>query len=156
MRETTVVALMIAGVFVLLIAGAIASASLPAESGWRLPFRLLCHGIEQRCLTVGEGRMAVCSRCFGIYAGAVAGIGLWLLIRKRVPVAFVMLLAAPLLVDGATQALGLRESTNVLRLATGVPAGAALLFLALQWLETPRLSITSASADESGQKGVKP
>ena len=156
MRQTTVVALMLAGVFVLLTAGAVASASLPAESLGRMPFRFLCHGIEERCLTIGEGRMAVCSRCFGIYAGALAGIALWLVTRRAVPVALLVVMAIPLLIDGGTQAVGLRESTNLLRLATGVPAGASLLFLALQWLETPRLSITSASVRESGQKGVKP
>jgi len=82
--------------------------------------------------------MPICARCFGIYLGMSLGIliflafGLWL--RKASPV-WIALASAPLIIDGGTQLLALRESTNQLRLATGLLAGAAFILWALIHIE---------------------
>jgi len=103
-----------------------------------LPFRLLCHGLARRSLRLWDTPMPICARCFGIYLGMSLGIliflafGLWL--RKASPV-WIALASAPLIIDGGTQLLALRESTNQLRLATGLLAGAAFILWALIHIE---------------------
>ena len=99
-----------------------------ASMRWRLLFRLLCHGIPERCLELFGVPMPVCARCTGIYAGLLAGIALfWAipLLRERVMRSVAFIAAMPLVLDGLTQLAGLRESTNPLRIATGLIAGLA-------------------------------
>ena len=73
-------------------------------------------------------KMPVCSRDFGIYLGAFIGIIIFVLIGKRLgvvslPVYLVFL--APLVIDGFSQLLLNYESTNTIRIITGLIAGAA-------------------------------
>jgi len=102
--------------------------SLGASIQWRLLFRLMCHGMPSRSLELFGVPMPLCARCVGIYAGMLAGILIfWAvpLLRERVMRAFAIAAVLPLAIDGLTQLSGLRESTNPLRLATGVIAGLA-------------------------------
>jgi uncharacterized membrane protein len=97
-----------------------------ASMSWRVVFRVMCHGIPSRCLTIWNVPMPICARCTAIYAGLFAGLLLFLMIRKGSERWFrwvAIVAATPLLIDGVTQATGLRESTNPLRLATGLLAG---------------------------------
>jgi uncharacterized membrane protein len=97
-----------------------------ASMSWRIVFRVMCHGIPSRCLTIWNVPMPICARCTAIYAGLFAGLLLFLMIRKGSERWFrwaAIVAATPLLIDGVTQATGLRESTNPLRLATGLLAG---------------------------------
>jgi len=92
----------------------------------RVFFALLCHGIPSRCLTLWGIPMPICARCTAIYAGLFAGLTLFLLVRKGSERLFrwsAIAAAMPILIDGVTQAAGFRESTNGLRLATGLLAG---------------------------------
>jgi uncharacterized membrane protein len=99
-----------------------------ASMKWRLLFRTLCHGKPERCLELFQVPMPICARCTAIYAGVLGGLALFRLMPRlrektmRV-VAFASLV--PLALDGLTQLTGLRESTNELRIATGVIAGLA-------------------------------
>lgn len=99
-----------------------------ASEGWRTLFRIMCHGLPSRSLELFGTTMPLCARCVGIYAGLLMGIlAFWVmpLLRERVmrPVAFIAV--TPLAIDGLTQLAGLRESTNELRIATGITAGVA-------------------------------
>lgn len=99
-----------------------------ASAGWAIPFRAICHGLPERSLALFGTTMPVCARCIGVYAGVLAGLMLFPLmskLRERVMriVAFAALM--PLAIDGLTQLTGLRESTNPLRIATGLIAGLA-------------------------------
>jgi uncharacterized membrane protein len=99
-----------------------------ASMKWRLLFRTLCHGKPERCLYLFQVAMPICARCTGIYAGVLGGLMLfplmpWLREKTMRVVAFAAL--APLGLDGLTQLFGLRESTNPLRVATGVITGLA-------------------------------
>lgn len=127
---------MLAALFWALVLLSIFAAPLPHDSSWRGPFRLLCHNIPSRAFVIGGGAMPICSRCIGLYAGALAGIAAAIATRGRlrIPPAAVMVAALPLIVDGATQALGFRESTNLLRFATGSVAGAFALMAVLHWI----------------------
>jgi uncharacterized membrane protein len=130
-RDTRIVAASVASVaaFILgastLCAWAVAHGASPR---WRLLFRILCHGIERRCLTMFGVPMPICARCTAIYIGLIAGIAGFMLlplIEERVMRVMLYIAAVPMLIDGVTQATGLRESTNLLRLITGFVAAFA-------------------------------
>lgn len=96
---------------------------------------LACHGIPERCLSVRGRRMRICARCTGIYLGylALAGFAWQFWQGGALPRPLPMLaLHLPLLADGLTQAAGWRQSSNALRLLTGVLAGVGQVGL-LAW-----------------------
>jgi len=96
-----------------------------ASTMWRLPFRVLCHGIPHRCLFLFGTRMPICARCTAIYIGLIAGIAAFLLapwLHERLLRAAMWIALLPMAADGLTQLVRLRESTNTLRIATGFPA----------------------------------
>jgi len=73
-------------------------------------------------------KMPACSRDFGIYLGAFIGIILFVLIGKKFGVVSLPVYLAflvPLVIDGVSQLLFNYESTNAIRVATGLLAGAA-------------------------------
>jgi len=103
----------------------------------------LCHQLPERSFTAGGVQLPVCARDTGIYLGfAVAFLVITLLERRRrasePPAAWVLALAglmvAAMGVDGLTSYLGLRETTNDLRLATGLAAGFGLAVIVIPML----------------------
>jgi uncharacterized membrane protein len=101
---------------------------------WRLLFRFMCHGIPERCLMLFGVPMPICARCAAIYAGMFAGLIVAALVfashtmawmDERSVRSFAFLAMVPMAIDGVTQLTGLRESTNPLRIATGLIAGFA-------------------------------
>ena len=141
-RDTRITALCLAAL-ALIILGASIGATVAIAHGaspmLRLPFKLMCHGIPHRCLTLFGPPMPICARCVGIYAGFLAGLALFPVFRRVRERAMQFVLAAaaiPMFLDGITQAIGLRESTNPLRLATGLTVGAAFGLWALVAIET--------------------
>ena len=135
-REARLLAVVLAVGSALVLAAAAAPSVVDgatAERLVRLPFRLLCHGIASRCLAIGGEPMSLCARCSGIFAGLISGslLSLALAGRFRMPGIIATILLLPIVLDGTSQALGLRESWNTLRLATGFVAGAASIGWAL-------------------------
>ncbi|MFH1285387.1 MAG: DUF2085 domain-containing protein [Candidatus Micrarchaeota archaeon] len=77
--------------------------------------------------------VAVCSRDVAIYLGMLLGLLIYPFARKledeNVPsLALFALVLIPMGIDGTTQLIGMRESTNLLRAFTGVIVGVALPF----------------------------
>lgn len=94
----------------------------------RLLFRLMCHGRIERSLELFGVPMPICARCAGIYLGLMAGLAAFWLVQFVSEKAFriaAFVAVTPLAIDGLTQLSGLRESTNELRIATGLIAGLA-------------------------------
>jgi uncharacterized membrane protein len=92
-------------------------------------FSGFCHQLPERSLFLFGGRMAVCARCAGIYAGMVLGSAAFpaLNVGKRPPRGLFLLAASmPMVVDGLGQFLGLWGGFSLLRLATGLVFGFAL------------------------------
>ena len=109
-----------------------------ASPAWKLPFKLLCHGIPHRCLTIWNTPMPICARCTAIYIGLFSGlvvfpIAPWM--RERVARWTLMIALTPMAIDGITQAMLLRESTNPLRIVTGSIAGLAFGYWVLCAIE---------------------
>ena len=143
-RDTKIVLAFIAAIPTVIL-GAAALCTFAVSQGaslqWRMLFRLMCHGKVERCLELFAAPMPICARCVGIYGGMLLGIvAFWAvpLLRERVMriVAFICL--APLALDGLTQLTGLRESTNELRIATGLVAGMAFGLWILSAVERRR------------------
>lgn len=114
-----------------------------AASGWRNVFHILCHGIPERCLTLFGVPMPICARCTALYAGLIAGLVTFLLLpwlQERPLRIFLYLMTLPIAADGISQAMRLRQSTNSLRVATGLAAGFAFgmwVLSAIQHHEQP-------------------
>lgn len=133
-KETLIIGALIgtlAALVLLLAVGCTYAVAHGASAWWRVPFRVLCHGIPHRCLFLFGTRMPICARCTAIYIGLIAGAVAFLIapwIHERFLRVMVWLALLPMAVDGFTQLARLRESTNTLRIATGFPAA---FFLAM-------------------------
>lgn len=66
--------------------------------------------------------MPLCARCTAILAG-YATLPLFLFFFSTVPLYIGVILQIPMLIDGITQSLKWRESTNILRVSTGLLSG---------------------------------
>ncbi len=110
----------------------LASIGSPLAGFVYLMFKPLCHQLPQRSFFLFGHKLAVCARCTGVYLGLfVGGVFAALLLsfgamQKPLGMGVFLVALAPAFVDGTTQLVGLRQSTNVLRLATGFLAGAAV------------------------------
>lgn len=111
-----------------------------APAGWRIPFRIFCHGIPDRCLLLWGVPMPICARCTAIYIGLFVGLIVFAAMPwMREEVLRIVMYAAvlPLAVDGITQLIHLRESTNALRFGTGLMAGLTFGMWVLSAIEKP-------------------
>lgn len=87
---------------------------------------LLCHQKPERSLFLNGNQMPFCTRCTAIWIGLAVGLGFMLIYTVELQTKFLIAIAislAPMGVDGIGQLFGFWESTNVLRVLTGVPAG---------------------------------
>ncbi len=84
-----------------------------------------CHQHASRSFFVNGNQMPVCARCTGIFVSI--GIFAFLLVFFRIKMPFWMIIALilPLALDGGIQLITAYESTNILRLITGILAGLA-------------------------------
>jgi uncharacterized membrane protein len=91
---------------------------------------LVCHQSTECILWIGGRYLPLCARCTGVYLGFYIGYLLLPMRRKEAygpPNLWITLfMVAPMIVDAATQFIGLRTSTNELRLVTGLLFGTAL------------------------------
>ncbi len=150
-RDTKIVAAVLAAIPVAILGAAtICTAAIAngASMQWRLLFRILCHGIPSRCLQLLGVPMPLCARCTGIYLGLLAGlVALFALpwIEERMLRVTMYCAALPMAIDGITQAIGLRESWNGLRMATGFIAAAAFAMWVLRAVQKPESPILTIS-----------
>ena len=134
----------------ILAASAVCSWAIAAGASmqWRLLFRMICHGRVERSLELFGVPMPICARCTAIYAGLMIGlVGFWLFrhVREKVMRVVAFVAVTPLAIDGLTQLAGLRESTNTLRIATGLIAGIAFGMWILSAVERRDDAVFTAS-----------
>lgn len=112
-----------------------------------------CHQIPDRCLFVLGYQMAVCSRCFAIYAAFLAGGLLFYFIRNRLKplhFAYFILACVPMGIDGTAQLFGIpfprgigpgfelvwtTLSTNEFRVVTGAIFGLGSALFVLPYIQ---------------------
>lgn len=94
-------------------------------------------------------KMAFCERDLALYGSLFLGGVLFAFLRRRLralPWKVYLLLLLPLALDGGTQLVGLRESTWLLRVVTGVISG-----LATVWALYPRLEAALQQTSSQAQ-----
>jgi uncharacterized membrane protein len=86
----------------------------------------LCHQQASRSLFLNGNEMPFCARCTAIWLGLAVGLGGMVFFTIELNERFFIILILSLLpigVDGVGQLFRLWESTNILRILTGLPAG---------------------------------
>lgn len=98
---------------------------MKAGSWLRLGYAPACHQLRDRCLDLGFGPLAVCARCFGLYAGGFLGLlaGASLGIRVRPSFRWLLAACAPTLLDFVAAQLGLPSLSNWPRFLLALPPG---------------------------------
>ena len=113
-------------------------------------FSKLCHQLPERSYFIDGHKLAVCSRCTGIYAGFALTLLAYPLIRSlrntaMPPRSVLILSAVPLAIDFGLTFLGVWQNTHTSRLLTGALVGSVAVFyvmpgiieLSLRSLKTP-------------------
>ena len=93
-------------------------------------FGFICHQIPGRSFHILEHQFAVCSRCFGVYFGLLAGLAAFPLIRgvdEIEPLPRIWLFASmiPIAVDWSLGVFGIWENNHASRFITGLILGFA-------------------------------
>ena len=93
-------------------------------------FSFLCHQMPDRSFHVLEHQFAVCSRCFGVYFGLLAGLAAYPLIRRPddiEPLPRIWLFASmiPIAIDWSLGVFGIWENNHASRFVTGLILGFA-------------------------------
>jgi uncharacterized membrane protein len=86
----------------------------------------LCHQKAERSFFVNGNQMPFCSRCTAIWLGLAFGLGFMVFYRVKLNERFVVAILlglVPIGIDGIGQLLGFWESTNVIRVITGLLIG---------------------------------
>ena len=96
--------------------------------------RLICHQRPERSFFLWGVKLPVCARCTGIYAGA-AGAALAGVRRMARPGLVVVLAAMPAVLSVVYEWAAADTPSNLLRAATGVIAGLAVMAVLLQELQ---------------------
>ncbi len=139
-------------------------------------YHVTCHQLPDRSLFVFGYEMAVCSRCFAIYAGFLAGGLAFYFLRNRLKpfhIFYYILLCVPMAIDGTAQLFGIpiprgigpgfeliwtTLSNNELRVITGAIFGLGSALFVLPYVQhiiesgdEPKKEATNADAEKQGQ-----
>ena len=93
-------------------------------------FSFICHQMPERSLHIEGHQLAVCSRCFGVYFGLLAGLLIypaWRTIQDTEPLPRIWLFLSliPIGIDWSLGIFGVWENTHLSRFLTGAILGAA-------------------------------
>lgn len=88
-----------------------------------------CHNNPERSFFWRGKQFPLCARCTGIHLGYLL-MPLFLFDWWHIPLLYSILMILPTYIDGWSQLILKRESTNWLRFSTGLLAGVGLMSLA--------------------------
>jgi uncharacterized membrane protein len=150
-------------VLLLIVAAPLAAAShhtLLAFSIYR-PFHTFCHQLPDRSFFIAGHQLAVCARCTGLYAGFGLVLLLYPLIRPLrstvVPKPqWLIVAAAPLVIDFSLSLFGIWENTHTSRLLTGMLLGGVTVFYVMPGLAELSLRISRRGPVTSTYTMVSP
>ena len=83
-----------------------------------------CHQMPERSFFCKGKQFPVCARCTGVFIGSLAGIVIYFI--QPLPLWTCFLCCAVMFADWLIQRVGVRESTNVRRLITGIICGVGI------------------------------
>ena len=123
-------------------------------------FAVVCHQLPERSYFILGHKLAVCSRCTGLYAGFALTLLLYPLLRPLrsvdwPPPVWLVLSTVPMTIDFGLTFLGIWENTHTSRLLTGMLLGSVSVFyvmpgvaeLATRKRRTKRPTFTLASPE---------
>lgn len=90
---------------------------------------LECHQIAERSYFLNGNQMPFCSRDLGLFLGIAIGFGIATFLVLQLNPVWLLIGLVPIGLDGGLQLVTDYESTNSLRLVTGVVGGTALALL---------------------------
>jgi uncharacterized membrane protein len=101
-----------------------------ASSQLYYAFGFICHQIPGRSFHIYDDKLAVCARCFGVYAGLFLAFLFYPLFRSvnnidPLPRVWLILSCFPLAIDWSLTFFGIWENTHASRFFTGAILGAA-------------------------------
>ena len=117
-------------------------------------FGLLCHQLPERSYFIDGHKLAVCSRCTGVYAGFVFTLLIYPLIRslRRTdypPRAWLLLATIPAVIDFSLTFFGVWENTHTSRLLTGAFLGSVAVFYVMPGIiDLSQRGLQAAQANE--------
>jgi uncharacterized membrane protein len=88
----------------------------------------LCHQKAERSFFINGNQMPFCSRCTAIFFGLASGLGFMIFYQIQLNEKFLLAIIVciiPLALDGIGQLFNLWESTNLIRVITGLLTGTA-------------------------------
>jgi uncharacterized membrane protein len=93
-------------------------------------FNFICHQLPDRSFFIEGEPFGVCSRCFGVYVGLLAGVAIFPLWRsiediEPLPRFWLFLSLIPMAVDWSLTFFGFWENTLISRFITGLILGIA-------------------------------
>src|ERR1044071_6653368 len=96
-------------------------------------FGIFCHQRPDRSYFIEGHKLAVCSRCTGLYAGFAFTLLIYPLVRSlrsagTPPRRVLFLAAVPLLIDFGLTFFGIWDNTHTSRLLTGALLGSVVVF----------------------------
>src|SRR5687768_8245933 len=99
-------------------------------------FAVVCHQLPERSYFIFGHKLAVCSRCTGLYAGFALTLLLYPLLRPLgsvdwPPPVWLVLSALPMTIDFGLTFLGIWENIHSSRLLTGLLLGSVSVFYVL-------------------------
>lgn len=117
-------------VWVILILAAPVAASAGSEVSGTLYgfFSYVCHQLPERSFFIFGNKFAVCSRCFGVYFGLLAGMASYPLLRPMdvsdpLPRFWLFASMLPIAIDWSLGMFGIWENTFLSRVASGLILG---------------------------------
>jgi uncharacterized membrane protein len=115
-------------------------------------FGVFCHQRPDRSYFIEGHKLAVCSRCTGLYAGFALTLLLYPLVRSlrnniAPPRIYLILAAIPLGIDFSLTFFGIWENTHTSRLLTGALLGSVAVFYVMPGIVD--LSLRSWRATEA-------
>lgn len=147
-------AVLVLSVFSLIVVAPVAAASGYSElaQGIYGAFATFCHQLPERSYFVDGHKLAVCSRCTGVYGGFVFTLLIYPLIRSlkttiTPPRSWLLLAAIPLVIDFSVTFFGFWENTHTSRLLTGALLGGAAVFYVMPGIV--ELGLRSARSKET-------
>ncbi|OGS43893.1 MAG: hypothetical protein A3K76_00965 [Euryarchaeota archaeon RBG_13_57_23] len=93
-----------------------------------------CHQLSERSYYLNDNQMPFCARDLGLFAGIAVGFGIATFYRFKVKPWVFLIAVLPLGIDGGIQAVPSYESSNPLRLGTGILAGIGLALLLSEFI----------------------
>ena len=158
---------MVLSVFSLIVVAPVAAASGHSDlaTGIYRAFGTLCHQLPERSYFIDGHKLAVCSRCTGLYAGFAFTLLLYPLIGSlkntvMPPRSWLVLATIPLAIDFSVNFFGFWHNTHTSRLLTGALLGGAAVFYVMPGIidmssrfwrtpprKEPRVTFTLASPE---------